>query len=64
MVKMNKIVILTGMSGAGKTEILHQMKDAYYKNNDYFLEWGESACNQQKRIVILDQFERALTMSN
>ena len=44
--------------------MLSNIKEAYYKNNDYFLNWGDEVCRQKNRIIILDQFERALKLSN
>lgn len=65
--KKHRIVILTGDSGSGKSVLLSKIKEksaAYYKNNDYFLKWGEEVCRQKNEVIILDQFERALKLCN
>lgn len=62
--RLHRIIVLTGESGSGKSVLLSNIKEAYYKNNDYFLNWGDEVCRQKNRIIILDQFERALKLSN
>lgn len=62
--RLHRIIVLTGESGSGKSVLLSNIKGAYYKNNDYFLNWGDEVCRQKNRIIILDQFERALKLSN
>lgn len=58
------ILILFGASGSGKSTLLKELKDksegAYYKNNNYFENWKNEAEKETGRLVILDQFERAL----
>lgn len=65
MIMLHKVVVLTGESGSGKSVILSKLiKNAYYKENDYFLKWGEDICNRKDKVIILDQFERALPLPN
>lgn len=34
--RLHRIIVLTGESGSGKSVLLSNIKEAYYKNNDYF----------------------------
>ena len=62
--KENKIVILTGESGSGKTVLVEMLKKKYYIDNNYFNRWGENILKSKEKIIVLDQFERALLLPN
>lgn len=64
LISKNHVVVVTGESGSGKTTLLKKIESSYYKDNKYFLRWGEEVTEENEDIVVLDQFERALLLPN
>lgn len=64
----NKVLVVTGESGSGKSTLLYKIMrkykaKVYYKDSHYSKgsSWDETVARSGKQVVILDQFERALS---